>query len=173
MPKTADEILLRNIINQQAALIEQQTAFIESLNKKISKIDNKNVVHFSPVGLKAIISLLETSPSAAIVFFYLVRGMGLQNKILIKYQDLQEILGFKRTTIFVALRVLIDHNFINRQKASKAKEFLITIDRSICWRGFGGVENNRDRANCDSVALDDIPCLTPDVSIDNDSSSST
>lgn len=150
---------LKEFAELQKKIIEQQVVLIKSFQNAISS--NKKVV-FSLAGLDAIISLLNGKingkassrvSKAIFVFLYLVRHMGLQNSVIIKYQYLQEALNCKRTTIYVSLKTLEDANILEKEKT--AAGVLIHINDELCWR--------LDSENAADIRHAPIPILTKEL----------
>lgn len=80
-------------------------------------------------------ALMKESPIAAQILMLLIEHADKYNAVICSYKVLEEGLGYCRTTIYKAVKVLQDNNFIQIQRSGTANVYL--INREVAWKSWG------------------------------------
>ena len=137
------------------------------------KPDVKDFVQYTRGYLKNQRELARRSPAAWQVFTLLTERMNKSNAIVISQSTMAEILGYTRTTINSAVKLLEKENWMQVLKVGQVNAYV--INNKVVWRDRGGKryasfsadvvvsESEQARAieNWDNVELRHVPVLMP------------
>ena len=95
--------------------------------------DNYNFVQLSRGYLKQMRELARKSPLAHEILYYLVEHMGrTTNAVVVSYKTLQEVTGTSRNTVYRALTVLQQDNWVQVVKIGTANAY--AINAKVFWQ---------------------------------------
>lgn len=94
---------------------------------------NANFVQFSRAHLRAWRLLIQQQPLAAEILMFLVERMGrTSNAVVCSYKVMQEITGYKRTSVASAIKHLREENWIDSIKVGSATAY--AVNERVCWQ---------------------------------------
>lgn len=102
-------------------------------NKKESPFDN-----FTQMNLKHAddwIALSKKSHIAAEILWFLIKNCDRNNAVVCSSKVLEEALNYDRASIFRALKILKESQFVNIKKSGSSNVFL--INRELTWKSWG------------------------------------
>lgn len=97
---------------------------------------NANFVQLSRSYLKNWRGLVKTNPLGAEILFFFLEKMGrTTNSLVCSYKTLQELTGYSRTSVAVAIKKLKKENWIDTVKIGSATAYC--INERVAWQGKG------------------------------------
>lgn len=145
------------------------------MNKPVKSIapDVRDFVQYTRGYLKNQRELARRSPAAWQVFTLLTERMNKSNAIVISQATMAEILGYTRTTINSAVKLLEKENWMQVVKVGQVNAYV--INSKVVWRDRSGkryasfsadvviseTEQNKAIEHWDNVELRHVPVLMP------------
>ena len=103
--------------------------------KKNSPFDNWLQVNNSKDAYKAESWLIRESPIAYQVLRFLASEMDNYNAIICSFKVMQEVLGYKRTSLSNAVALLKEHKYLDVKKSGASNVYL--INKELYWKSYG------------------------------------
>jgi Fe2+ or Zn2+ uptake regulation protein len=131
--------------NEYEARINNLLQMNENLDNQLKKIKsediknkNHNFIQLYKSELFNLRALNNISPTALSLLFILIEKMNKQNALVISQKTLQQITQKSRTTIYRAIKTLIDNSFIEKLNVGSANAYV--INSNVFWQDNAGIK---------------------------------
>lgn len=136
MTETTSEAVIpkKNPISRIVEIKNKEIAEIIAYNER-KKSPYRKWVQVNHDAYKEEDWLMKNSPAAYRILRFLVLNMDKYNAVICSYKVMQEKLGYSRTTVADAVRVLKEHNYINVVRTGGSNVYM--INKHLYWNSWG------------------------------------